>query len=366
MTTLTSKLRVSRLQSFGNHVGELTNSVKFVLQHFSNRLGWFVGTRGEFVNKVASKLNKKINPKKSKQIKIKRVKPAKPQPSVSKARTHNATKKVQEKEMIIIDEKQGLIFENEKTMFGYFSNAIKEFEKKYEKNYNPSKDFSYPEQAELENLLEDTLDDPDEIWVDESSFDDLKIHVLVKAIESDKQPFHYVAVVYINTEENYPSFVFIHFPTKDLNMVEAFRENEIVFHRKLEAIQFAAIDGDSLLEGDYLAIGLLEAMLVIRSDKDIPAEKFRDYAELRESTIESPDEIWSKVESSGHVLVTFIKEFPDQGVNDLHYIVVTEEDPETQVNSLLFSFPTNDTSLVDRYRQGENLEAEEVLTESSH
>jgi hypothetical protein len=47
-------------------------------------------------------------------------------------------------------------------------------------------------------------------------------------------------------------------------------------------------------------------------------------------------------------------------------MVVTEEDTEAQVNSLLFSFPTKDETLVDRYRQGENLEAEEVATESSH
>jgi hypothetical protein len=64
--------------------------------------------------------------------------------------------------------------------------------------------------------------------------------------------------------------------------------------------------------------------------------------------------------------VTFIKEFPDMGVEDLHYLVVTEEDADSQVNSLLFSFPSSDASLVDRYRQGENLEAEEVATESSH
>jgi hypothetical protein len=107
-------------------------------------------------------------------------------------------------------------------------------------------------------------------------------------------------------------------------------------------------------------------MLVLRSEKDIATEKFGDYAELRESTIDSPDEIWSKVDSTGHTLVTFIKEFPDQDVNDLHYLVITEEDPDTQINSLLFSFPSNDVSLVDRYRQGENLEAEEVVTESSH
>ena len=149
-------------------------------------------------------------------------------------------------------------------------------------------------------------------------------------------------------------------------MLEAFRQNEIVFHKKLEAIQFAAIDGDSLLEGDYLAIGLLESMLKVRGDKDIPTDKFKDFSECRESTIDSPDEIWRKVDSTGHILVTFIKEFTDMGVADLHYIVVTEEDTEAQVNSLLFSFPTSDTTLVDRYRQGENLEAEEVATESSH
>ena len=153
---------------------------------------------------------------------------------------------------------------------------------------------------------------------------------------------------------------------KDLKLVEIFRQNEIIFHRKLEKIQFAAIEGDSLLEGDYLAIGLLESMLKIRGDKDIPTDQFQDYAECREATINSPDEIWRKVDTEGHVLVTFIQEFEDMGVEDLHYIVVTEEDTDSQVNSLLFSFPTSDITLVDRYRQGENLEAEEVATESSH
>ena len=315
------------------------------------------------MNKVASKLNKKSKTKKNKQIRIKMKKPA---PSARKAKTYKEKKQLQHKELIIIDEKQGLIFENEKTMFGYFSGAIKDYENKYQKLFIEKKDFTTAEQAELEYLLEDTLDDPDEIWIDEGTYEDLKIHTLIKTIETVQQTFHYVAVVYINTQENYPTFVFMHFPTKDLIMLEAFREVEIVFHRKLEAIEFAAIDGDSLLEGDYLAIGLLESMIKIRSEKDIATDKFREFAEQRESTIDSPDEIWRKVDSTGHVLVTFIKEFPDEGIEDLHYLVVTEEDAESQINTLLFSFPTNDTTLVDRYRQGENLEAEEVSTESSH
>lgn len=315
------------------------------------------------MSKVATKLNKNIKIKKNKHIKIKMKKNLS---GKRKAQAHKALKKVQEKELIVIDEKQGLIFENDKTLFGYFAVPIKEFETQFQKMYDEKNDFSVQEQIEMEGLLEDTLDDPDEIWIDDTTFEDLVVHTFVRTFETKQQTFQYVAVVYINTEDSYPTFVFIHFPTKDLKMLEAFRQNEIIFHRKLEAIQFAAIDGDSLLEGDYLAIGLLESMLKIRGEKDISTDRFQEFAECRESTINSPDEIWRKVDTEGHVLVTFIKEFPDMGVEDLHYLVVTEEDSDSQVNSLLFSFPSSDTSLVDRYRQGENLEAEEVATESSH
>lgn len=317
------------------------------------------------MTKVASKLNKKMSGKKSKSIKIKMKKTSSLR-AKRRAKTHNAKKQVREKELIIIDEKQGLIFENDKTLFGYFAVPIKEYETRYQNNYNEAVDFSAVEQQEHELLLEETLDDPDEIWIDDSTFEDLAVHTYIKSFETKQQSFHYIAVVYVNSEENYPTFVFMHFPTKDMKMLEAFRKEEVIYHRKLEAIQFAAIEGDSLLEGDYLAIGLLESMLKIRSDKDISTDRFQEFAECREATINSPDEIWRKVDSTGHVLVAFIKEFNDMGIEDLHYIVMTEEDSEAQVNSLLFSFPTNDISLVDRYRQGENLEAEEVATESSH
>lgn len=315
------------------------------------------------MSKIATKLNKNVKLKKNHHIKIKVKKNSS---NKRKAQAHKATKKIQEKELIVIDEKQGLIFENDKTLFGYFSEPIKEFETKFQKMYDPKMDFSFQEQVEMEGLLDDTLDDPDEIWIDDTTFEDLIVHTFVRNFDTKQQTFHYVAVVYISTEDNSPTFVFIHFPTKDLKILEAFRETEIIFHRKLEAIQFAAIDGDSLLEGDYLAIGLLESMLKIRGEKDISTDRFQEFAECRESTISSPDEIWRKVDTEGHVLVTFIKEFPDMNIEDLHYIVVTEEDSDSQVNSLLFSFPSSDTSLIDRYRQGENLEAEEVATESSH
>lgn len=330
------------------------------------------------MSKVASKLNNKLNSKlnkkigagarsKSKQIKIK-VKAGstkKKSPKKTKAKAHLATKTIQDNELIVIDETQGLIFENDQTLFGYFSEQIKMMEERYAKYYAPSRDFNEAEIDAKEEYLEATLDDPDEIWVDSETFPDVPLYALIKMVDDPFEPFVYVAVVYLNTEDKYPSFVFIHFASKDTQLAEMFRVKEIIYHRKLEAIQFASIEGDSLLEGDPLAIGLLESMMKLRGSTDVEPDKFQDFADQREETINNPDEIWRKVDSEGQTLVTFIRDI-SEFKTDHFYIVVTEEDPNTEVHSLLFSFPTNDSSLADRYRQGENLEAEEVSQESSH
>jgi hypothetical protein len=330
--------------------------------------------KGSYMSKVASKLNNKLSKKigsgtraKSKQIKIKvKSKTGKKKATKKvKAKANQASKKIQDKELIVIDETQGLIFENDKTLFGYFSEQINLMEDRYAKYYAPSRDFTEDEIDAKEDWLEATLDDPDEIWIDADSFPEIPLYALVKTIDDPQDPFIYVAVVYLDTEEKYPSFVFIHFATKDIQLAEMFRQKEIIYHRKLEAIQFAAIEGDSLLEGDQLAIGLLESVLILRNENDVKTEDFQNFAEQREETINSPDEIWRKVDSEGHTLVTFIRDI-SEFKTDHYYIVVTEEDPNTEVHSLLFSFPTNDSTLVDRYRQGENLEAEEVSQESSH
>lgn len=335
------------------------------------------------MSKNAGKVNKKIKEKiqdgltkkpKTKKIQIKvtpkaqaKAKSAQP---VSKNRSSSGspkkTKKYQEKELIVVDETKGLIFENEKTLFGYFSHPIKALEEKYLKNYDYKVDFTKDEIIQKESLLESVLDDPTEIWVDSETFDDLSVYTLIKDIPDGDDIYFYIAVVYLEAEEKQPTFVFLHFATQDMGLVEIFRDRELIYHRKLESVQFAALEGDSLLEGDYLAIGLLESMIKLRSEKDIPPEKFKEFAEFREDTINNPDEIWRQVTSEGNILVNFIKEVSDHSIKDLHYVAVTEEDPESEVHSLLFSFPTQDVHLLERYRQGENLEAEDVSTESSH
>lgn len=283
----------------------------------------------------------------------------------SRSKSRGTKKETKEKEYIVIDEAQGLIFENEADLFGYFQSYIEKLEEEYQ-SVRSMEDFSDQEQLDLESYLESTLDDPDEIWQDQQTFGDLAIHHFIKSFQVGDTVFHYIAVAYVTAEESYPSFVFIHFPTKDLRVLQNYQRGEIIYDRKFEYVQEGAIDGDALGEGDPLAMGLYIAMMKVRSEKDIGQEKFQAFSDLREDTIENADEIWRKNDLDGNMLVTFIKEFPDHEIKDLTYVVVTQEEAATNVHSLLFSFPTNDSSLVDRYRQGENLQAEEVVQESSH
>lgn len=284
----------------------------------------------------------------------------------TKSRAQKKTTSSSEKEYIIVDEAAGLIFESEKELLGYFQGAINKLEEEYQSLRAPE-DFTDEEQIAREHFLEATLDEPDEVWLDDKTMEDFAIYHFIKSFEEGAESFKYVAVSYVSSEDEYPTFVFIHFPTKDSRVWQNYQRGELVYDKTYEEVSGGSIEGDALGEGDPLAMGLYMAMLKVRGDKDIPQDKFQDFAALREETIESADEIWRKNDLDGNVLVSFIKEFPDhETTKDLVYIAVTQEDESSNVHSLLFSFPTTDPTLVDRYRQGENLQAEEVSQESAH
>ncbi len=284
----------------------------------------------------------------------------------SRVKKKPSTNISEDKEYIVVDEAAGLIFESENELYGYFEEAIEKLEHEYQA-LKSADDFSDEEQIALEHYLESTLDEPDEVWMDDKTMEDFAVYNFIKSYEEGAQKFTYVAVAYVSSEDEFPTFVFIHFPTKDAELWKNYQRGELVYDQNYEQVAGGAIDGDALGEGDPLAMGLYMAMLKVRGDKDIPQEKFQEYSELREETIESADEIWRKNDLDGNVLVCFIKEFPDhETMKDLTYIAVTQEDESSNVHSLLFSFPTTDQSLVDRYRQGENLQAEEVSQESAH
>lgn len=264
-------------------------------------------------------------------------------------------------EEIIIDSARGLNFASEEDLYQHFVNEIDLLEQEYLAMRDKT-DFTETEQDSMEHYLELTLEDPDEVWQDPDSLGaDIPLCHFIRKISDG---LSYVASAYV--DEDIPTFVFLHFATNKPELVENYKRGELIYDETMRDLDLVTLDGDALEEGDSLAIGLFQAMVTLRTEKDIPKEEFKTYAHLRELTIESADEIWRSTDLSGNVLVTFVRECPDQGVGELYYVVVTQEDEPANVHALLFSFPTNDRTLVDRYCQGENLHAEEVTQESRH
>ncbi len=271
-------------------------------------------------------------------------------------------------EKIVIDESKNLIFESEEELYRHFVKEISFLEKEYF-SLRPKDDIQEAEFDDYEKNLSVLLENPDEIWHDTQTMDGVDFHIYIKKFEvensdDDDAVLYHVGFVYLTGKV--PSFVYLHFPTKSESLVSKYRRGEKTYDRIEQNIPVGAIDGDALHEGDELARGLYLAMMKVRSDSDIKEARFRDFGQLRESTIEQPDEIWRSNDSMGNVLVSFIKEFPEEEEKGIHYIVVTLEDMASNSHALLFSFPTTDEALVGRYRHGENLQADEVVQEASH
>lgn len=274
----------------------------------------------------------------------------------------NKKSKASYDEKIIIDEKNKLVFKSEAEVLKYFEKQIALLEKEF-LSLRPKKDFTDAQAAKLETHLDATLDNPDEIWVDTKTIKANPLNIFIKRIREDEEEFHYIALTYV--AQNTPTFVYLHFPTKSSEMVDQYRRGDQDQDRANNQVEMGCIEGDALSEGDELAVGLYKAMLVLRQDDDVPGKEFQGFAELREGAIEEPDEIWRNNDLDGNVLVNFIKDF-SMSNEPLYYVVVTLEDSDSSSHALLFSFPTKDESLVDRYRHGENLHADEVVQESSH
>jgi hypothetical protein len=264
---------------------------------------------------------------------------------------------------IVIDESRGLVFHTEDELYDHFLPQIQLLEKEYFQHRSKD-DIHESEFESYEMLLNQVLDDPDEVWENATSIHGSKVYSYVGRYQVRSETVFYVALAYVTNEV--PSFVYLHFPSNDIQIVDHFRRGTLIFDRVIKEVEQGSVDGDALGEGDDLAVGLYRAMLTLRSERDIVEAEFKKFEHLREPTIEEADEIWRSVDLDGNVLVTFVRAFPDESPDDLHYIVVTVEDPTASSHALLFSFPSCDATLIERYRHGENLQAEEVVQEASH
>lgn len=264
---------------------------------------------------------------------------------------------------IVIDEKLGLVFDSEQELYSFFEPFVQKMESQYATLVQSPEKFDFSEKM-ISDELEKTLDEPAEIWLDEKTFKEFPIFHFIRPL-ADVDAFH-VVTCYVSSDEE-PTFIFLNFFSRELKVVSKFQRGDLIYDRAFDEVGFGALEGDSLMEGDPMAMGLFLSMLKVRQEGDVAFEKFKKIGEeVRDDTIQTPDEIWRSTGARGVVLVTFIRAIEDHLEKDLHYVVVTQEDEASHTHSLLFSFPTNDMTLVDRYRHGENLQTEEVAQESSH
>lgn len=269
------------------------------------------------------------------------------------------------KRAIVIDAENKLIFNSETELYEHFEKEVDELESKFFK-WRKESDIKESDFTKFENRLESTMENPDEIWSDSTDLIDSPVTIYIKVFDNEKtsELEYYIAITYLTLDV--PSFIYLHFPSTDIDLVERYRSGELVYSNSLSDAPAGALEGDTLFEADEFAIGLYEAMMILRGDEDLKEDEFSSYGDFRETAIEEADEIWRRSDSMGNVLVTFVKDYSDSNDDPLWYIAVTMEDTPSNSHVLMFSFPTNDENLVDRYRQGENLQADEVIQEASH
>lgn len=265
-------------------------------------------------------------------------------------------------ETITIDESRGLVFSSEEEIYKHFVPNIEELEKELN-GWRQDTDIG-SEFTQHEFYLTQVLQNPDEVWLSTDVIANIPLGTFIGSFDDNTKGtmFFYIALTYFINDM--PRFVFLHFPTIEQDLIDKYKRGTKIFEKGIQASSFKEEAVDALSEGDEFAVALYQTMLKLRSMKDIPEENFKDYIKFREVTIEEPDEVWKFIDSQGHVLVRFIKNISDD--ENVFYIITTLEEETSESQYLLFSFPTNDTSLVERYRQGECLEAVSYTREESH
>ena len=125
------------------------------------------------------------------------------------------------------------------------------------------------------------------------------------------------------------------------------------------------VKADSSSDAFALAFQQLMAVFLLSGPASLLSDSSQRRVQQLDQAKQDADEIWRTNDTMGNILVSFIKDFSDHD-RGLTYIVVTVEDTPSNSHALLFSFPTKDSALADRYRHGESLHADEVVQESSH
>ena len=126
---------------------------------------------------------------------------------------------------IVIDREAGLVFHSEKELYAFFDPPIKKLEEEYQ-GLAPADDIGEDEVGDTSAILDMPLDEPSEIWHDDKTFKEYPIFHFIRPVE-ELNAFH-VAVTYVSSDDE-PTFIFLHFITRDLDLVGKYRRGDLVY-----------------------------------------------------------------------------------------------------------------------------------------
>ena len=219
-----------------------------------------------------------------------------------------------------------------------------------------------------------TLEDPDEVWIDETETGERHFTFIAHYRNGDDRMTYVVVTLAI---EATPSFVFLGFATRNEDLVDEYRRG--VDLRIGEPAQEAAEPQPTMEPSQASATTEQQPKAENPSERlheseperlygemrqpgDIAREDFGKYEQFIEASIDEPDEIWRFVDDLGNEWLSFIARFTGEQLaedaDDFSIVVVCEPgyDPEKQTKTLdlVFAFPTIDPGLVQHFRKGVN------------
>jgi hypothetical protein len=251
---------------------------------------------------------------------------------------------VDDEKALLIDDHNDLIFCDENCVREFFEAEIDALEVEMESIRTPG-DIPLPEFPQYEHFLPLLLNQPDEVWEVQTNEEQAPLSFYIGEFFYNNDTIYYVAAVY--RADDRPSFVYMHFPTKDINLADQYRRGEMIFGSENADEVFE----DEITESN-ISIELYNEMLEYRSEADIDPEDFTAYGDLKLSTVEHPEEIWRRIDDSGNTFIVYIAQYQRENEN-IGYVVVAVEDEISDSAIPVFGFPTIDQKLLDRFRTGE-------------
>ena len=253
-----------------------------------------------------------------------------------------------EEKIVYVEESSTRFFCSEKCIRAYYDPMAEHYRSQMMEIRDPH-DISEADFSEYESYAPLCLSNPDEEWVDTTEFGETITYFLAN-FTNEGGKFTYIVACFCLESE--PTYILLSFPTRDKKLVEEFRKGDRV-ERKEEDEEISEPKVSPVLAEDFLAKqgnAIEEEMLRHRSESDIPQSEFEEYGHLVDQTIESPDEVWELQDEGENPLLTLISEQGDS----LHYVVICAIDASQGQESwrVIYSFPSLDPALVQRYRRG--------------